>query len=99
MVQGVMDSAVTSAMLLSFFFSTISERCPRSVSLLKAPVGQLGDTSLFSTCVSSARCLFHVVKVCTTRVEQRFFHFLEVDCLFLLVDCNLLEEGTENISS
>ena len=51
------------------------KRCPRSVSLLKVPLGQFGDTTFFSTCVSPARCLLHVVKLCTTRVEPRFFTF------------------------
>ena len=58
---------------LSFFFSTKCERCPRSASLLKAPVGRFGETLLFSTCVSPVRCLLHDVKVCTFRVEPRFF--------------------------
>ena len=52
----------------------------------------------FQLFVFPVRCLLHDVKVGTTRVEPRVFTFLEVDCMFLLADCKMLQEDTVYLS-
>ena len=70
MVQGVMDSAVESAQEVRV--------CRRLHSV------NLVSPHFLPTCVLPVRCLLHVVKVCITRVEPRFFKFSRWTVCFFL---------------
>ena len=77
--------------VLSFFFSTKCQKAPKRCESVEGSTRSIWLHLIFSTCVSQARCLLHVVKVCTIRVEEGFFSFLEVDSVcFFLAACNLL---------